>query len=378
MKFVATNHTGYNSKRNFIDLPYKEFEFKKVMDATKPFSYSYFKATKKTHPYLSNLFYDGMLNYKLFHFFNSVNIGKKPWVNTFECYLPRGGPYYGKRLFGKKYIDLSLRKLAATNCKKLIAMSEFAYQAQLNYLNDYGKLADGIISKTVVIHPSQKLNIEHFSDKETDNRFLSFSMIGGDFFRKGGKEILNVFDRLLSEGSPVFLNVVSMLNYGDYASQSSEEDLNKAKKIINKYNNIKHYLSLPNTEVIQLLKKSDIGLLPSYEESYGYSVLEAQSCGCPVITTDGGALSEINNNSIGWVIGTDKDKDGRSVPRTENARKRISKNIESELYEIIRNLLNRKEEINVKSVKCLDHINRQHNPISAAAKIEEIYRNAWS
>ena len=39
---------------------------------------------------------------------------------------------------------------------------------------------------------------------------------------------------------------------------------------------------------------SHIGLLPTYNDSYGYSVIEFFSYGCPVITTNILALPEIN------------------------------------------------------------------------------------
>ncbi|MFW2788163.1 glycosyltransferase, partial [Acinetobacter baumannii] len=56
-----------------------------------------------------------------------------------------------------------------------------------------------------------------------------------------------------------------------------------------------------------------IGLLPTWADTFGYSVLEFQACGCPVISTDVRALSEINNNDIGWLINVDKNKYGEIV-----------------------------------------------------------------
>ena len=50
-----------------------------------------------------------------------------------------------------------------------------------------------------------------------------------------------------------------------------------------------------NSEVMNILKNTHVGLLPTYADTYGYSVLEAQSFGCPVITTNIRAMPEINN-----------------------------------------------------------------------------------
>ena len=62
---------------------------------------------------------------------------------------------------------------------------------------------------------------------------------------------------------------------------------------------ISYVPKLTNNETLELMKKSHIGLLPTYADTYGYSVLEFQAAGCPVITTNVRALPEINNNNLG-------------------------------------------------------------------------------
>src|SRR5690606_873447 len=116
-------------------------------------------------------------------------------------------------------------------------------------------------------------------------------------------ETLKVFEALLPAHSELFLNIVSSMNFGDYATHTNESHFELAQTIIDQFpNNIKHYKHLKNEEVLDLFKKTHVGLLPTWADSFGYSVLEAQACGCPVITTDIRALPEINNNDIGWLI----------------------------------------------------------------------------
>lgn len=47
------------------------------------------------------------------------------------------------------------------------------------------------------------------------------------------------------------------------------------------------------TALIHLFQKSDALLFPSRLEGFGLVALEAQACGCPVITTDGSSLPEV-------------------------------------------------------------------------------------
>ena len=48
------------------------------------------------------------------------------------------------------------------------------------------------------------------------------------------------------------------------------------------------------------MSSCDVGLLPTWAESYGYSVLEMQACGLPVVTTNIRALPE--TNVCGWKV----------------------------------------------------------------------------
>jgi glycosyltransferase involved in cell wall biosynthesis len=41
------------------------------------------------------------------------------------------------------------------------------------------------------------------------------------------------------------------------------------------------------------LRTKNCGLFPSREEGFGWPILEAQACGCPVITTDRAPMTEI-------------------------------------------------------------------------------------
>lgn len=60
-------------------------------------------------------------NVDLIHSFNAIPYTKKPWMVTFESMLPRTIGNYGDKL-GSILID----RLALDNCRKVIAMSNYA------------------------------------------------------------------------------------------------------------------------------------------------------------------------------------------------------------------------------------------------------------
>ena len=115
-----------------------------------------------------------------------------------------------------------------------------------------------------------------------------------------------------------------------------------------------------------------MALLPTYADTYGYFVLEAQSCGCPVITTDISALSEINNIDCGWVIPVPKDSFGNGVLNTEYERAEFSNCIYRGLEKYVLQVLDNPSLIKGKAMAAIERIRKQHDPLQHAEETEEI------
>ncbi len=374
---VRTHSLNYAEKRLFAGIPLKNYEVKKLIDFVRFPAHLYWRIKKKPHPFLTNLFCDfGLNKYQLLHFFNAINMGNQPWLTTFERYLPRDAHHPGVEPKENWYINYVLKRVAHKSCKKLIAISDYAYRSQVRYLEEYGKYQNEILSKIIVLHPPQKLMIQHWEEKKKDPDFTVFTIVGADFFRKGGMEILHVFERLFKEKRNVKLNIVSSLDFGDYASLATAEDQKKATAIIDTYDQISHYTAIPNTEVMDILLKTDIGLLPTYDDTYGYFVLECQAFGCPVISTNGGALPEINNNEVGWMIDVPLFKDGRSLPKEPDQKITFSTVVEEKLYEYVLEALNNPGIIKQKGEKAMQRILKEHDMDVYTKRMEEIYTQA--
>jgi len=379
LKIVGTHSLNYAEKRLFAGIPLQHYEVKKLKDLIRIPAHLYWKFKGKPHPYFTNLFWDlGINNYQLLHFFNAVNIGNQPWLTTFERYLPRDAHHPGVAPKENLYIDFVIKRLAHSSCKKLIAISDYAYRSQVRYLKEYGKLEEQIMQKVVVLHPPQRAMIESIEEKNCDKNLLTCTVVGADFFRKGGKEILHVFDRLLQEKKHIQLNIISSLDYGDYASRTTKADQQNALEIIAKYPQIKHYQAIPNSQVMEILKASDLSLLPTYDDTYGYFVLESQAMGCPVISTNGGALPEVNSSEAGWLIDVPLYEDGRSIPRETEQRRIFSEQVENNLYKILSEVLDTPQLIKQKGAIALARIKAEHDLIEYTKKIESIYNEALS
>ena len=375
---VGTHSISYIQNRLFATLPFENCEVRKVKDFVRIPAHIYWRMRKKPHRFLTNLFYDaGLNNCGLYHFFNAVNIGNQPWITTFERYIPRDAHHPGLYKKENWYIDYSLKRAAHPSCKKLIALSNYAYRSQLRYLQEYGKYETEIMSKVEVMHAPQQLMIESFEEKKTEKDFITCTIAGNVFFRKGGLEILHVFDRLLSDKYSFRLNIVSNLSYGDYASRSVKSDQEEALQIISKYpDSIRHHASVPNKILLDMLKSSDVGLLPTYDDTYAFFVLECQAVGCPVISTNGATLPENNSNATGWMIDAPLYEDGRSIPRGAEQKALFRSIVEESLYNYLIEIHTSPSVLKSKAELGMERIKNDHNIENYTQKIEDVYNQA--
>jgi glycosyltransferase involved in cell wall biosynthesis len=369
-KIIGTNAIGYPELRNFASLPFINYRVKKVYDIYKLLDFFYFKALNKSNYRFLNSFMDFDIHpVSILHFFNSISYDEKPWITTFETDLPRwtDGP-------SKRHLK-GIKLITGKSCKAIIAISECtALLQKLNLEKFYPEFKDEVLSKLIVLHPAQSLMIDSISKKNFPADYINFTIVGADFFRKGGKEILNVFNRLIDNKAPVRLNIVSSLNYDDYATLSTKEDYMTALNIIGAHpNHIKYYNRLSNAEVLALFNKTHVGLLPTWADTYGYSLLEAQANGCPVISTNVRALPEINNNEAGWMIPVPMDNGNNALIDTPDERKQFSKIIEEGLESIIQNIITHPGSIEQKAKKSLERIKLFHDPGEKAAVLESLY-----
>lgn len=364
---IGTNALGYPEIRNFAGHHFDDFRFVKANDFYKIPSYLLFKTKGKINRKWQNTFFDaGFNNCEFFHFFNVLNAGPKPYITTYETRLPR---WRDTPADFKKGLAL----LARDNCRQLIALSECAHYFQKQIVNEFApELSDSIAQKNIVMLPPQMPFLEQWTDKKTNNNFITFTIVGADFFRKGGQAIVNAFTVLLEKKKPVKLNIVSSLNYGDYVTKTEAEDASNVRRFATRFSdNVTLYNKLSNQKVKELLITSDIALLPSLAETFGYFTLEAQAAGCPVITTDIRAMPEINNSERGWLIPV---KDTAYDISADNIKPALN-TITEQLIGIVESVLVQPEIISLKSRAAFENILTRHNPDSHKLQLEKIYKS---
>ena len=118
-----------------------------------------------------------------------------------------------------------------------------------------------------------------------DKKIVLFSANGGvkNPF-KGGEFVFQVFERLKNRSDILFLNI------GGESGQKSKNwlDLGYVRETQN---------------MAKLYSAADVYLFPTLAETFGMTIVEAMSCGLPVITFETGGVPEIvENEKTGFVV----------------------------------------------------------------------------
>lgn len=324
------------------------------------------------------------------HLFNQVSYGSTPWVVTFETTLPRfrsllnahhgsGSSFAGAADDAK--IAKAMRALIAPACKRIIALSDCARRMEVALTQHFPQAQDAIAAKTMVLHPPQAKLIESLTQKESlTGREVRFLFVGASFFRKGGMEVIETLQQLKRQhGYALHLTIVSNLLIDNYATQETAADVARAREVIAANRDwITHHARLDNRAVLQLMRDADVGLLPSYADTYGYVVLEFQAAGCPVITTDVRAMPEINDDDKGWLIAVPKNAQGEAIYTTAADRERISAAIRAGLERAVHEIFLNRDIIGHKAQRALTYIAEHHDPTRVSEQLRCLYTTAVS
>ena len=323
-------------------------------------------------------------NFDILHTFNTICYTKKPWIVTFETLLPRREEvaHYHHEISNYRItenVKKDILAMASDNCKKIIALSECNKKIQEEFLKNFDKnIAERIKDKLIVMHPPQKLLLTQDELKqkiEKKNNEINFLFIGNQFFRKGGKEIIKVLTKFRQEHKKRFrLTIISNFTPDIEFTRTNEIDKNNIIQFVIKNKDwIQWYKDINNNEVLEIAKKCDVGLLPTFADTYGYSVLEMQAAGMPVITTNIRALPEINK--AGWICNIPVNYFNEALYSKDSSLNKMKEILQNELERNIKEILDNPDIIKIKGLKAYEYISKHHSPIDYGNKLYEIYKN---
>ena len=315
------------------------------------------------------------------HTFNRVCLhDRNHWMATFEKTFPE---YFSE----ETGIDFRLMKrqlplLLSDKCVAILPMSQWAYRYELWLLSQFATIEEinQIKEKMSVLYPPQERLI---TEKEVKSKFLDtgvirFLYVGGQVKRKGGAEVLKTFRQLRKKYDNFSVSFIGKPDesYGNF--YLDEEERKEINDTITNADWLDFHEKLPNEEVLRLAMQAHVGLLPTMGDTFGFSVLEMQACGCPVITTDRQAMPEINNNECGWLINT---RDIR-LPHgddfahyTRDEVNLLSSAIRTQLLKRIPPILEQKDALAEKAFCSMERVVKDHSPEHYSEQLREYYDN---
>jgi len=189
------------------------------------------------------------------------------------------------------------RLLLKPNCKKVVFWSRAGFAT----LHSYAGLApdDELVRKSTVVYPAVRAvpdRLVRFNDGSV--RFF----FSGDFFRKGGVNVLDAFERARA----VYPNLTLVLccderiDFNTPNSAMRTEYLHKAKTAPG----VEFLGRISRDRMLEdVLPGCDVFLLPTYAETFGMSILEAMAYGIPVVATNHFAIPEmVTHEETGLLI----------------------------------------------------------------------------
>jgi glycosyltransferase involved in cell wall biosynthesis len=338
----------------------------------------------------SKLFYKYKMLYNkkfdIFHFFNTINYSyKNEWVISVESGVPwtidvihcvENAQVDFNSIREKADVINALQYLAAPNCKALLSISDSSRNIQLEILKNFPLYEEAIKKKLITLHPPQSLIVNSIEEKEADLSAvqLKFIFVGRDFFRKGGREMLKVFSQL-KNNFDFKLTVISDIRIDEPKYLLDEDEIEKTKSFFEANSSwVEYHTFLPNNQVLQLIKEAHVALLPTWMDTYGYSILECQACGCPVISTSLRSLTEINDDKVGWLIEVPVNKLNNPIHNTKEEIHLFKDILEIGLYNSIYHVLTHPDEIKSKAKNCIEKIRKKHDPKTYNEQLFKIYQ----
>lgn len=234
----------------------------------------------------------------LIHAHNRVPMTGRRFIITHESGVPR---QYGlsKDSFVVRILQARLRSGA---CRRVIAMSHFGNREMLAFQREFG-LEGQLEHKQMVRHPN--IDIPDVEDTLGGDDFqqLRLLFVGGHFGRKGGCSVVRLAEMAAERNLPVHFTIVSSLTCGDeiWTDPTETGFFDPYLKLLD-LPNVTFHESLPNSELRQIMASAHFSLLPTLDDTFGFSTIESMAAYTPVIGTAVCALPEFIADEANGVL----------------------------------------------------------------------------
>jgi glycosyltransferase involved in cell wall biosynthesis len=209
-------------------------------------------------------------SYDLVHSAQSLLDTNLPYVMDFEHAAVFSG--YNQNAFEREGFRNALRhKLEDGNLKKLLPWSNAARRSLTNFLKS-PSIEQKIETVYPVITPPEKL-------ERKEHGGVNFIFVGGIFYEKGGYDAMLAFDRISSKYDATLTLVAPIPR--------------EVRERFSKNGKIRMLGPQPYSRVKELYAQSDVFVMPTHYDTFGFVIPEALSYGLPVLTDNSFSRPEL-------------------------------------------------------------------------------------
>lgn len=226
----------------------------------------------------------GDVNHIVDHSYGNLAYFLDPQKTVVTChdlnaiYFPRQSSFFGRKRF-----IYNVRGML--RCGYIIADSE-STKKEIEKRFKYR----GLI-KVVYLGVDEEFGLIRNLDKEKIlNKFKLPKNKQFILHTSGSKPVKNI---------PILIDVISQLGKNSHLIKvgkftSEQKELIQAKKLEDRIHEIGR---ISQEELVEMYNMADLLIVPSIAEGFGFPVLEAMKCGCPVICADNTSLPEVGGQA---------------------------------------------------------------------------------
>lgn len=121
------------------------------------------------------------------------------------------------------------------------------------------------------------------------------------------KNLPRLIDAIKSTNIPLVMVGKNLINENYDRTNPWNHDLNRVHELVKGENKIIRLGFVENKDLISIYNMATVFTMPSLYEGFGLPILEAMACGCPVVTSKEGSLSEVAKDSAYFVDAYNQD-----------------------------------------------------------------------
>jgi glycosyltransferase involved in cell wall biosynthesis len=326
----------------------------------------------------------------LVHTWNMLPPNARRFVISFELELPR---YLGRPRAWQ--MRMGLRLLSSRRCRAILALSDIAARLAREQLSEAGHVdaANKVRTFRGAVMPSRH-DAEMSGapatppvatpprDDASASVPLRLLFVGADGIRKGLIPTLDALDELRRGGVDARLTLVSSIRPSTFITGPdpvAAADAVRAR-VAAAAEWIDHRAAMPNADVRRALREHDLLLLPTFEDSLGWAIVEAGMESLPTIGTNIFAVPElIDDGATGRLIGVPLDRESRwRGLRLEGDARRAAVGetnelVRRELVRVLSEVAADRALLRHWGAAAREKMHRQYHPDLAAAELKQIY-----